>query len=73
MTFLNNVTVSCFLREHLGKYILDEVLYVKVFKLSLGRWGKPLCPKIGNNEVLANESSPLAYAHHAVNACTQGP
>jgi hypothetical protein len=34
-------------------------------QLNLGRWKKALCPKIGNNKRLTNESLvPLEYAQH---------
>ena len=46
------------LRKDLGEYTLGEVLFGKVCKLNPGRWEK-LCPKIGNNEMSANESLPL--------------
>jgi len=33
--------------------------------LNLGKWKKILCPKLGSNEVLINESLPLDYAQHS--------
>ena len=47
--------------EVLPRYILSEILFGKALKLNFGRWDS-LFPKIGNNEVLTNESLPLDYA-----------
>ena len=45
------------LYQHLGEYTLGKrsMSAVRCFKLDFGRWEKALS-KIGNNEVLTNES-----------------